>query len=73
MPPAVRIFLSLHDWRGRTMRPFITHGGYGAGDCAARLAQRATGSKILPAFVLEAGQERRPPPTQVTTWLDKPD
>lgn len=54
------------------MRPFITHGGYGAGDCAARLAQRATGSKILPAFVLEADQERRTP-TQVTRWLDKPD
>lgn len=72
VPPAVRTFLSLHDWRGKTLIPFITHGGYGAGDCAAQLAQRATGSRIRPAFVLEADQERRTT-TQVTTWLDKPD
>ena len=72
VPPAVRTFLSLHDWRGKTLIPFITHGGYGAGDCAAQLAQRAPGSTLLPAFVLEADQERRTT-MQVTTWLDKPD
>lgn len=46
--------------------------GGGAGDCLARLAQRAPGATIRPAFLLEADQERRTT-TQVTTWLNKPD
>ena len=29
MPPPVRTFLKTHDLRRKTVRPFITHGGYG--------------------------------------------
>lgn len=68
VPPAVRTLLSLHDWRGKTLIPFITHGGYGPGDCQAQLAKRAPGATIRPAFVMEADQERRTT-TSVTTWL----
>lgn len=68
VPPVVRTFLSLHGWQGKTLIPFITHGGYGPGDCQARLAKRAPGATIRPAFVLEADQERRTT-TSVTTWL----
>ena len=28
-PPVIRSFLRTHDLSGRTLRPFITHGGYG--------------------------------------------
>ena len=68
VPPVVRTFLSLHGWQGKTLIPFITHGGYGPGDCQAQLAKRAPGATIRPAFVLEADQERRTT-TSVTTWL----
>lgn len=68
VPPAVRTFLSQHDWQGKTIIPFITHGGYGPGDCQAQLARRAPGATIRPAFVLEADQERRTT-TSVITWL----
>lgn len=68
VPPAVRTLLSLHDWQGKTLIPFITHGGYGPGDCQAQLAKRAPGATIRPAFVMEADQERRTT-TSVTTWL----
>lgn len=68
VPPVVRTFLSLHGWQGKTLIPFITHGGYGPGDCQAQLARRAPGATIRPAFVIEADQERRTT-TSVTTWL----
>jgi len=68
VPPVVRTFLSQHGWQGKTLIPFITHGGYGPGDCQAQLAKRAPGATIRPAFVLEADQERRTT-TSVTTWL----
>ena len=31
-PPVIRSFLSGHDLAGKTIVPFITHGGYGLGD-----------------------------------------
>jgi flavodoxin-like protein len=31
-PPIIRSFLSAHDLSGKTLIPFITHGGYGLGD-----------------------------------------
>ena len=68
VPPVVWTFLSLHDWQGKTLIPFITHGGYGPGDCQAQLARRAPGAAIRPAFVMEADQERRTT-TSVTAWL----
>jgi len=67
-PPPIRSFLKTHDLRGKTLRPFITHGGYGVGRSPGVLASHATGARIQEAFVLEADQERRTL-NQVRAWL----
>jgi flavodoxin len=69
-PPPVRTFLKAHDLRGKTLRPFITHGGYGVGSGPAVLAANATGATITEAFVMEADQERRTL-NQVRDWLGR--
>jgi flavodoxin len=69
-PPVIRSFLSAHDFAGKTVRPFITHGGYGVGDSIAVLARHALGATIEPPFVMEADQERRTL-NEVNGWLTK--
>jgi flavodoxin len=56
-PPPLHSFLTAHDQRGKTIRPFITHGGYGIGDAPAVLASLARGARIEPPFVMKADQE----------------
>lgn len=58
-PPPIRSFLKAHDLRGKTLRPFITHGGYGVGSSPAVLASHAPRARIEAPFVMEADQERR--------------
>jgi flavodoxin len=67
-PPVIRSFLKTHDLSGKTLRPFITHGGYGAGNSQAVLQARASGARIEAPFVMEADQERRTL-NQVKGWL----
>ncbi len=56
--------------RGKTIRPFITHGGYGLGNSLSVLASHAAGARIEPPFVMEADQERRTL-NEVEGWLGK--
>ncbi|MGE4305535.1 MAG: flavodoxin [Novosphingobium sp.] len=70
MPPPIRSFLKGHDLRGKVLRPFITHGGYGVGSAPEVLASHATGARIEPPFVMEADQERRTL-NQIKTWLGR--
>ncbi|MEO3432057.1 flavodoxin [Inquilinus sp. CAU 1745] len=63
-PPVIRSFLRAHDLTGKTLRPFITHGGYGLGDSLAVLADHAPGARIEPPFSMEADQERRYSPNK---------
>lgn len=70
VPPVIKAFLAGHDLAGKTLIPFITHGGYGPGNSAAELARRAPKARLQPAFVLEADQERRTT-TEVQGWLKK--
>lgn len=67
-PPVVRSFLRAHDLSGKTMRPFITHGGYGLGDSLSVLKDHAPRARLLAPFSMEADQERRTM-TQVRAWL----
>jgi FMN-dependent NADH-azoreductase len=67
-PPVIRSFLRAHELSGRTLRPFITHGGYGLGNSLTVLADHAPGARIEPPFSMEADQERRTL-NQVTGWL----
>ncbi|MBK1968346.1 MAG: flavodoxin [Pseudomonadota bacterium] len=67
-PPVIRSFLRRHDLTGKTLRPFITHGGYGLGSSLSVLSSHAPGARILDAFVMEADQERRTI-NLITEWL----
>jgi len=67
-PAIIRSFLKQHDLAGKTLRPFITHGGYGLGSSRAVLASHTTGARIETPFVMEADQERRTL-NQVNDWL----
>ncbi|MCX5495736.1 flavodoxin [Kaistia dalseonensis] len=69
-PPVIRAFLAAHDLRGKTLVPFITHGGYGVGSSVSVIAGHAPGARIAAPFVMEADQERRTL-EQVTGWLGK--
>lgn len=68
VPPVIRSFLKAHAMTGKSLRPFITHGGYGIGDAAAILTAHAKSAAIAPPFIMEADQERRTM-TQVKGWL----
>lgn len=67
-PPVIRAFLRAHDLAGTTVRPFITHGGYGLGSSLVVLKDLAPSAKIEPPFSMEADQERRTL-NQVRSWL----
>ncbi len=68
VPPVIRSFLSAHDLSGKTLIPFITHGGYGLGNSKAVLASHAPKARLLDGFVMEMDQERRTM-ERVTSWL----
>ncbi len=68
VPPVVRSFLSAHDLSGKTLIPFITHGGYGLGDSQTVLARHAPKARLLKGFAMEMDQERRTM-ERVTSWL----
>lgn len=67
-PPVIRSFLSQHDLSGKTLVPFITHGGYGQGQSMKVVREHAPRASVLNPFVMEADQERRTL-TQVSRWL----
>ena len=67
-PPIIRSFLSAHDLAGKTVVPFITHGGYGLGSSERVIAQHAPNARLQPAFSMQADQERQTM-DRVNAWL----
>lgn len=67
-PSVIRSFLSSHDLAGKTLIPFVTHGGYGLGSSLEVVAAHAPGTNLVEGFSLEADQERRTMET-VRSWL----
>ena len=59
-PPVIRSFLSSHDLAGKTLRPFITHGGYGLGSSISVLASHAPRSELIEPLAMEAEVGSRP-------------
>jgi hypothetical protein len=53
---------------GKTLVPFITHGGYGVGSSLRVLARHAPKARIREAFVMQADQERKTMES-VNAWL----
>lgn len=69
-PPLIRSFLRAYDLTATTLRPFITHGGYGVGNSLSVLATHAKGARIEAPFVIEADQERRTL-NEINGWLGR--
>ena len=67
-PAVIRTFLSEHDLSGKTLVPFITHGGYGLGSSLAVVAEHAPGARLIEGFAKQCDQERETL-RQVTEWL----
>jgi flavodoxin len=67
-PPVIRSFLSRHDLSGRTIVPFITHGGYGVGSSLDVVASHAPDARLVDGFSMEGEQERRVV-DRVEDWL----
>lgn len=67
-PPVIRSFLSAHDLSGKTIVPFVTHGGYGLGNSLEVIARHAPGARVVKGFVMEGPQERRTM-ERVNGWL----
>lgn len=71
-PPVIRSFLRAHDLSGKTLIPFVTHGGYGLGNSQSVLASHAPRAQLRRGFSLEADQERRTM-NRVKSWLSTID
>ncbi|WAT01931.1 flavodoxin [Rouxiella chamberiensis] len=69
VPPVVQAFLKTHNFAGKLLIPFITHGGYGKGDSDDILARLAPNARLEKPLVIECDQERRTTET-VTDWLE---
>ena len=69
-PPIIRSFLATHDLAGKTLTPFVTHGGYGLGNSMSVLAGKAPRTKISRPFVMQADQERKTM-NLVNEWFDE--
>lgn len=70
-PPVIRSFLSKHNLSGKTIVPFITHGGYGRGSSMQVLASLAPRAHIVEGFTMQGPQEKQTV-AQVTQWLNQP-
>ena len=47
VPMCVYTFIEKHDWKGKTVIPFITHEGSGMGGTDSKIAKATTGSNTL--------------------------
>lgn len=64
--PPVLSFLRMHDFTGKTVVPFCTHGGGGFGEIERRIAQECPGAKLLPGLATTQAEH-----TQTVAWLTK--
>ena len=69
LPQAVRTFLSEYDFSGKTVIPFCTHDGYGAGRSFSTVAELAVGSETLDGIAIQASDVTTSADA-VAEWLD---
>ena len=77
-------FLYQYDLKGKTIIPFNTSAGYGAGSDFQTVKELCPGSKMLDGFEMKSGMERdgvyfiikddktKEAETKVKNWLEKP-
>lgn len=67
--PPVATFLAESDLAGKTIIPFCTHGGYGAGHSAEDIKKLAPKAKVLDELVLNGSQSYSQ--AEISIWLNK--
>lgn len=70
MAPAVKTFLSENNFEGKTIVPFITHGGGGKYTIAEDMGKMAKGAKVLSPLVVY-GKGDSNTDSQIKEWLSK--
>ena len=70
VPQAIRSFLSSYDLSGKTVVPFCTHDGYGAGRTYNSVKEEATGANVLEGIAIEA-TDVPSAESQVQDWLER--
>lgn len=68
MAPAVKTFLTENNFEGKTIVPFITHGGGGKYSIAEDMSKLAKGSKVLKPFVV-AGRGDSNLQNNIDNWI----
>ena len=63
-------FLEQHDMSGKTVVPFVTHGGGGVANCVSDLKKAVPNAKVLEAFVV-SGSNAANAQSDVRTWLQR--
>jgi len=58
LPPPMKTFLSQHDLSGKTVLPFNTNGGYGAGSSFKTVKDLCVDCRVLEGFSTRGGLER---------------
>lgn len=66
MAPPVISFLQQHDFTGKIVIPFCTHGGGGFGQIENDIAKACPNSKILPGIAVNGMIA----PEEITGWLE---
>jgi flavodoxin len=66
LAPPVMAFLKQHDFMGKTVIPFCTHGGGGFGQIENDIAKECPKSIILPGIAVNGSIE----PEEITNWLE---
>ena len=57
LPPPVKSFLHEYNWKGKTVIPFNTNGGYGVGSSFETVKELCPQSTILQGFTTRGGSE----------------
>lgn len=70
VPQAIRSFLSSYDLSGKTVVPFCTHDGYGAGRTYNSVREEAAGANVLEGIAIEA-TDVPSAESQVQDWLGR--
>ena len=58
LPPPMKSFLHQYSFRGKTIIPFNTNGGYGPGSTLQTVRELCPQSTVLPGFSTRGGSER---------------
>ncbi|MGS6444316.1 flavodoxin family protein [Enterococcus hirae] len=82
LPQAVVSFLDSYDFNGKTIIPFNTHGGYGAGSTFSQISANTKGANVLEGYTVKGGEEtkglmliikdknREKVSKEIDTWLE---